>query len=56
MTSLKEVNAKEAPEMNQEESFALQDLDDTFVLAWAARKQGIVENLIEDLDTKQTSV
>ena len=58
--ALKEVNAKEAPEMNQEESFALQDLDDTFVPASAARKQGSVENLIEDLiedlDTKQTSV
>ena len=46
--------------MTQEESFALQDLDDTFVTASAARKQGSVENLIEDLiedlDTKQTSV
>ena len=40
----------------QEESFTLQDLDDTFVPASAARKQGSVENLIEDLDTKQTSV
>ena len=54
--ALKEVNTKEAPEMNQEESFVLQDLDDTFVPASAARKQGSVEKLIEDLDTKQTSV
>ena len=60
LMALKGVNAKELPGMTQEESFALQDLDDTFVPASAARKQGSVENLIEDLiedlDTKQTSV
>ena len=31
--ALKEVNAKEAPEMTQEEVIGLQDLDDAFVLA-----------------------
>ena len=60
LMALKEVNAKESPEMTQEESFALQDLHDAFVLASAARKQGsvedLIEDLIEDLDTKQTSV
>ena len=56
LMALKEVNAKESPEMTQEESFALQDLHDAFVLASAVPKQGSVEDLIEDLDTKQTSV
>ena len=31
--ALKEVNAKEAPDMTQEEVTALQDFDDVFVLA-----------------------
>ena len=31
--ALKEVNAKEAPEMTQEEAIGLQDLDDALVLA-----------------------
>ena len=39
---LKEVKAKEAPQMTQEESFPMQDVDDAFVLASAARKQGSV--------------
>ena len=49
---MKEVNTKKAPEMTQEESFALQDLDDAFVLPSAARKQGSVEDLVGDLLTK----
>ena len=56
--ALKEVNAKEAPEMTQEEVIATQDLDDAFVLAKAAAaKEASVEDLIKDLDcTKQTKV
>ena len=34
---LKEVNAKEAPEMTQEEVIGLQDLDDAFILAQAQK-------------------
>ena len=37
LMALKEVNARESPEISQDESFALQD--ETFVLASAARKQ-----------------
>ena len=35
LLALKEVNAKEAPDMTQEEAIGLQDLDDAFVLAQA---------------------
>ena len=35
--ALKQVNAKEAPEMTQEGVIGLQDLDDAFVLAQAQR-------------------
>ena len=35
--TLKEVNAKEAPDMTQEEVIGLQDLDDAFVLAQAQK-------------------
>ena len=37
MMALKEVNAKEAPEMTQEEVIGLQDLDDAFILAQAQK-------------------
>ena len=56
LMALKEVNAKESQEMTKKKSFALQDLDDALVLASTARKQGSAEDLIEGLDTKQTSV
>ena len=35
--ALKEVNAKEVPEMTAEEVIGLQDLDDAFVLAQAEK-------------------
>ena len=35
--ALKEVNAKEAPDMTQEEVIGLQDLDNTFDLAQAQK-------------------
>ena len=35
LTTLKEVNSKEVPEMTAEEAIGLQDLDDAFVLAQA---------------------
>ena len=51
LMALKEVNAKEAPEMTQEEVIALQGLNDAFVLAKAAAaKEEFVEDLIKDLD------
>ena len=37
LLALKEVNAKEAPEMTQEEVIGLQDLDDAFILAQAQK-------------------
>ena len=37
LMALKEVNAKEPPEMTQEEVMGLQYLDDSFVLAQAER-------------------
>ena len=55
LMALKEVNAKELPEMTQEEVMGLQDLDDVFVLAQAEKKAS-VENLMKDLDTSQTDV
>ena len=45
--ALKEVNAKEAPELTQEEVIIVQDLDDAFVLAQS--EIDIVDNLIQDL-------
>ena len=53
--ALKEVNAKELPEMTQEEVFSLEDLDDAFVLAHA-EKDASVEDLIKELDTAKTDV
>ena len=50
--ALKEVNAKEAPELTQEEVISAQDLDDAFVLAQT--KNDAVHNLIKDLETSQT--
>ena len=37
LMALKEVNAKEVPEMTAEEVIGLQDLDDAFVLAQAEK-------------------
>ena len=54
LMALKEVNAKELPEMTQEEVMGLQDLDDAFVLAQA--EKDAADNLIKDLDTNQTQV
>ena len=51
---LKEVNAKEAPEMTQEEVIGLQDLDDAFILAQA--QKNAQDDLLEALDTNQTDV
>ena len=52
--ALKEVNAKEAPEMTQEEVIGLQDLDDAFILAQA--QKNAQDDLLEALDTNQTEV
>ena len=52
--ALKEVNAKEAPELTQEEVISVQDLDHAFVLAQA--ENDAVDNLIKDLETNQTEV
>ena len=52
--ALKDVNAKEAPEMTQEEVISVQDLDDAFVLAQA--EKDAADNLIKDLETSQTEV
>ena len=52
--ALKEVNAKELPEMTQKEVMGLQDLDDAFVLAQA--EKDAADKLIKDLDTGQTQV
>ena len=52
--ALKEVNAKEAPELTQEEVISVQDLDDAFVLAQT--ENDAVDNLIKDLETSQTEV
>ena len=54
LMALKEVNAKELPEMTQEEVMGLQDLDDAFVLAQA--EKDAADKLIKDLDTSQTQV
>ena len=52
--ALKEVNAKEAPEMTQEEVIGLQDLDDAFILAQAQKNAH--DDLLEALDTNETEV
>ena len=54
LMDLKEVNAKELPEMTQEEVIGLQDLDDVFVLAQA--EKDAADKLIKDLHTSQTQV
>ena len=54
LMALKEVNAKELPEMTQGEVMGLQDLDDAFVLAQS--EKDAADKLIEDLDTSQTQV
>ena len=51
---LKEVNAKEAPEMTQEEVIGLQDLDDAFILAQA--QKNAQDDVLEALDTNETEV
>ena len=52
--ALKEVNAKEAPEMTQEKVIGLQDFDDAFILAQA--QKNAQDDLLEALDTDQTEV
>ena len=52
--ALKEVNAKEAPEMTQEEVIGLQDLDDAFILAQA--QKNAQDDLLEALDTNETEM
>ena len=54
LMALKEVNAKELPEITQEEVMSLQDLDDASVLAQA--EKDAADKLIKDLDTSQTQV
>ena len=54
LMALKEVNAKEFPEVTQEEVMGLQDLDGAFVLAQA--EKDAADKLIKDLDTSQTQV
>ena len=54
LLALKEVNAKEAPEMTQEEVIFLQDLDDAFILAQA--QKNAQDDLLEALDTNETDV
>ena len=54
LLALKEINAKEAPEMTQEEVIGLQDLDDAFILAQA--QKNAQDDLLEALDTNETEV
>ena len=54
LLALKEVNAKEAPEMTQEEVIGLQDLDDAFILTQA--QKNAQDDLLEALDTNETEV
>ena len=49
LVALKEVNAKEGPELTREEAISVQDLDDAFVLAQA--EKDAADNLIKDLET-----
>ena len=52
--TLKQVNAKEAPEMTQEEVIGLQDLDDAFILAQA--EKNAQDDVPEVLDTSHTEM
>ena len=52
--ALKKVNAKEAPEMTEEEVIGLQDLDDAFILAQA--QKNAQDDLLEALDTNETEM
>ena len=52
--ALKKVNAKEAPEMTEEEVIGLQDLDDAFILAQA--QKNAQDDLLEALDANETEV
>ena len=54
LLALKEVNAKEAPEITQEEVIVLQDLDDAFILTQA--QKNAQDDLLEALDTNKTEV
>ena len=54
LMTLKEVNAKETPEMTQEEVIGLQDSDDAFVLAQA--EKNAQDDVLEALDTSHTEV
>ena len=54
LLALKEVNAKEAPEMTQEEVIGLQDLDDAFILVQA--QKNAQDDVLETLDTNETEV
>ena len=52
--ALKEVTAKEAPEMTQEEVIGLQDLVRAFTLTQA--QKNAQDDLLEALDTNETEV
>ena len=54
LLALKEVNAKEAPDMTPEEASGLQDLDYAFVLAQT--EKNAQDDLLETLDTSHTEV
>ena len=54
LLALKEVNAKEAPDMTQEEAIGLQDLDDASVLTQA--EKNAQDDLLETLDTTHIEV
>ena len=54
LMALKDVNAKEGPELTQEEVISMLDLDDAFVLAQA--EKDAIDNLIKELDTSETDV
>ena len=54
LMALKEVNAKELPEMTKEEVMGLQELDDAFVFPQA--EKSAADKLNKDLDTSQTQV
>ena len=55
LMALKEVNAKEPPDMTQKEVIALKDLDDAFVLAKDAANKASAEDLLMELDTNETN-
>ena len=52
--ALKEVNAKEAPDMTQEEVIGLQDLDDVFVLGQPEKTAQ--DDLLKTLVTSRTEL